>query len=78
MIGVTDQHGNAQILHQPLSDAQFADYKAHPDAYFGRIEPAQKKITDLYEMFEWLMITNKSLAREAILEHFKAAPNLKS
>jgi hypothetical protein len=74
-IGVTDQHGVAQILRQPISDAEFADYKAHPDAYFGRIQPVQKAITDRYEFFEWHMEVNKALPREALLERLKAAPN---
>ncbi len=76
VIGVSDQSGVSYLLRQPLSDAELADYKAHPDAYFGRIQPVQKKITDRYEFFEWLMEANKTLTRETLLERLKAAPNL--
>lgn len=40
LIGVTEQNGVGQILRQPISPAQLADYKAHPDAYFGVVRPA--------------------------------------
>lgn len=31
-------HGwNVAHPHQPMTDAEFGDYKAHPDAYFGKI-----------------------------------------
>ena len=51
-----------------MSDEDLADYKAHPDAYSGRIQPVQKKITDRYELFEFFMECDKGLSRETLLE----------
>ena len=58
-----------------MSDAEFADYKAHPDAYFGRIVSPAKKIESPYELFEWLMEANKGLSRQTILESLATAPD---
>ena len=33
-----------RIFSQPISEDELADYKAHPEAYFGRIQPVSKKI----------------------------------
>jgi SEC-C motif len=71
---VTDAQGRSQIRSEPMSEAQLADYKAHPDAYFGRIASVQKKIEDRYEMFEWLMEANKGLSRSTLLERCIAWP----
>jgi hypothetical protein len=67
-IAVAFTDGTSRILPQPMSDAEFADYKAHPDAYFGRILPVSKKVENRYELFEWLMDTHKGLSRAVLLE----------
>jgi hypothetical protein len=67
-IAVTLTDGTSRILMQPMTDAEFADYKVHPDAYFGKILPVSKKIENQYELFEWFMEANKGLSRAALLE----------
>lgn len=52
-LAVTFTDGTSRLLPQPMTDAEFADYKAHPDAYFGRILSVSKKIENRYELFEW-------------------------
>jgi hypothetical protein len=42
-IAVTFTDGTCRILMQPMTDAEFSDYKAHPDAYFGTILPVPKE-----------------------------------
>lgn len=64
------------ILTETMSDSDLADFKAHPDTYFGRVVPVQKTITDLYEMFEWLMNAQKGMSRDNLLKHFEQAPNI--
>ena len=54
-IGVTDQNGRSHILSEPMTDQQLADYKAHPEPYFGRIQHVGHKIGSKYELFEFLM-----------------------
>ena len=51
-----------------MSEQALADYRAHPDAYFGRVQPVQKRITDRYDLFEFFMECDKGLARETLLE----------
>jgi hypothetical protein len=73
-ISVSDTKGASHILQFPITERELADYKAHPDAYFGRIVPAPKKITDRYSMFEWLMEAHKELSRETLLERLAHSP----
>jgi hypothetical protein len=72
--GVTDQNGQGQILSRPMSDQELAEYEAHPDAYFGIVTPVSKEVTNIFEMFEWLMETQKSLSREQLLGYFANSP----
>jgi hypothetical protein len=74
-IGVNDAQGNAHILRQPISEQELADYKAHPEAYFGKIMPVSKGIQDRYGLFEWLMEAYKELPRATLLERVSKAPN---
>jgi hypothetical protein len=74
-LGITDQNGVGQILRKPMSEQELADYRAHPDAYFGRVQPVQKEVTDRYELFEWFMECHKGLSRQTLLERLAAAPN---
>ncbi len=75
-IAVTFTDGTSRILPQPMTDAEFTDYKAHPDAYFGKILPVSKKLENQYELFEWFMEANKGLTRAVLLERLAQAPNL--
>jgi hypothetical protein len=53
---------------QPMTDAEFSDYKAHPDAYFGKILPTAKRAENQYELFEFFVEANKGLSRTTLLE----------
>lgn len=53
---------------QPMSDAEFGDYKAHPDAYFGKILPVSKRAKNQYELFEFFVEGNKGLPRAMLLQ----------
>ena len=67
-IAVTFTDGTSRILMQPMTDAEFGDYKAHPDAYFGRILPIPKKAEDQYDLFEFFVEANKGLSRATLLQ----------
>jgi hypothetical protein len=75
-IVVSDANGTSQILRKPMSEAELSDYKAHPDAYFGKILPVSKGINDRYELFEWLMEANKGLPRAVLLERLSGGGNV--
>ena len=67
-VGVTDQAGRSCILKEPMTDQQLADYKAHPEAYFGKLQHVGGKVNSPYELFEFFMESYKGLARAALLE----------
>jgi hypothetical protein len=67
-IAVTFTDGTSRILMQPMTDAEFRDYKAHPDAYFGRILRVSKKAENQYELFEFFVEANKGLSRATLLQ----------
>jgi len=77
-ISATDTEGQSHILQFPISDQELADYKAHPDAYFGNVVPVSKPITDRYSLFEWLIEVNKGLSRETLLERVANAPHFEA
>lgn len=66
---------SGRILSFDMSDAALADYKANPDAYFGRLErSSNKKLETPFELFEWLMAAQNDLKREVLLERLKDLP----
>ena len=66
------------ILTRPMSDTELNDYKAHPDAYSGKIAPVTKKIENRYAFFEWLMESQKGMSRETILKHLANASDFET
>ena len=77
-IAVTDDQGRAQILSQPLSSDELADYRANKEAYFGRIQSVGRKITSRQEFFDHLMEIHKHLSREELLSRLAAAPDVET
>ena len=67
-ISVTFTDGTSRVLTEPMTDAEFGDYKAHPDAYFGKILPVGKRVENQYELFEFFMEANKGLSRATLLQ----------
>ncbi|HEX4411114.1 MAG TPA: SEC-C domain-containing protein [Xanthobacteraceae bacterium] len=67
-ISVIFTDGTSRILTQPMTDAEFSDYKAHPDAYFGKILPVGKKVENQYELFEFFVEASKELSRATLLQ----------
>jgi hypothetical protein len=67
-IAATFTDGTSRILMQPMTDAELDDYKAHPDAYFGKILPVSKKAENQYDLFEFFVEANKGLTRATLLQ----------
>lgn len=76
VIGVTALGGGSYLLAEPMTDEQLAEYKAFPEAYFGKIMPVSKKITTPYELFEFWMVSHKHLSRDRLLTELAAHPNI--
>lgn len=71
-VGTTD----GQLLRQPMTEADLADYRAHPEGYFGRVQPPGKKVEHPYELFQFFMDSYGKLSREDILKRFAGSPEL--
>lgn len=64
---ISDQSGHSYVLSEPMTDQQLADYKSHPQAYFGKLQHVGKKITSPYDLFEFFMESYKNLTRAQLL-----------
>ncbi|MFZ3351431.1 MAG: SEC-C domain-containing protein [Xanthobacteraceae bacterium] len=67
-ISVTFTDGTSRIITQPMANAEFTDFKAHPDAYFGRILPVNRRVENQYELFEFFIEANRGLSRAILLQ----------
>jgi hypothetical protein len=68
---VTASDGKSHILAEDMTDDALADYKAHPEAYFGEIQPVSRKVTSQYELFEFLIDSYRSLTRDQLMERMR-------
>ena len=57
-----------QILTRPISDDELADYKNHPDAFFGMIHRQGKRTDDTYEFFEHMVEIHLSYPKSYTLK----------
>ncbi|MBH5373064.1 YecA family protein [Bradyrhizobium glycinis] len=63
------------VLSEAMSEAQFAEYKAHPDAYFGKIVSVNAPVKDAYELFEFFMRAYKDISRDDLISRLAGALN---
>ena len=70
-VGVYTDDGKAYILQEKMTDLQLADYKAHPDAYFGRVQYVSKGIATPYDLFLFFLEGQKDMTRDKLLEQLK-------
>jgi hypothetical protein len=75
---VVAEDGTNHILAGPISDEALADYKAHPEAFFGAIQHVGKKIDDPYELFEFFMRCYKTTPAEKLLEFMQGSPHIEA
>jgi hypothetical protein len=76
-IGVKDTlSGGSFLLKEPMTDQQLADYRAHPESYFGKLQYVGKQANTPYELFEFFMESCKSLGRETLLQRLANRPNV--
>lgn len=68
----------SHILTEPMSDYAMADYKRHPEAYFGEIGRASRKTEDPYELFEFFLETYSQTPKEKLLEFMQGAADIES
>lgn len=76
MISVYDKaNDRACILKEKMSDTQFADYRNHPDAYFGEVRHVPTVSKTPYEFFCALMRIHSDWPRDNLLGRLKLPDN---
>ncbi len=71
-IAVHDKaNDKAYLLKEKMSDAQFADYRNHPDAYFGQVRHVPTVSKTPYEFFCALMRIHSDWPRDNLLGRLK-------
>lgn len=71
IVAIFTDDKQAYLLKEQMSEAQMADYRAHKDAYFGKIKHVPKGIKTPYDMFLFLMRGYKETDRENLLKLLK-------
>jgi hypothetical protein len=71
---ISTPDGKSMIYRRPMSEAARAEYKEHPDTYFGKIQPVGGRINSLFDAFEWLMETYSKSSREFLLKELNKRP----
>ena len=63
----------------PISDDELADYKKHPEVFFGVYKNVSREpLRDVYEVFEWLLSIYSESSKEKLLEIMKNAPDIEA
>ena len=72
---LTLESGESGIYSWPLSDAEMAAYKAHPDTFFGEVSRNSKANTPL-DLYDFFLRGYEKTPKEKILEFFSGRPNI--
>ena len=66
------------IFQEPMTDAEFAAYRSHPETYFGVHREVGNGLKTPLEMFEWLHKNYSQTPRARLLEFLKSAPDFET
>jgi len=69
------ESGESGIYTWPLSDAEMAAYKAHPDTFFGEVSGNSKAETPM-ELYDFFLRGYEKTPKEKILEFFADRQNI--
>lgn len=67
--------GKHVIVEVPISDAELAAYRRHPDTYFGEVRKVAGKAETPVDFCDFFYETYKDTPREKLLEFLKNAPD---
>jgi hypothetical protein len=74
-IGTSTGH----IVTKTMSDDELEDYRNHPEAFWGKIQPSPRKRTEnLYELFEFILDAYSETPKDKLLEFMKGAADFSS
>ncbi len=71
IIAIYTEDQQAHILKTPMSEYQLADYRAHKEAYFGKIKYIPNGIKNPYDLFLFFLEGQTGTKREKLLEQMK-------
>lgn len=67
-IAIYTEHGKTIILKREMTDQELADYRNHPESYFGQIQHVGKNSNNPYDLFEFILSNRLTLTKEQLLE----------
>jgi hypothetical protein len=71
--------GNRSVIFQePMTDAELAAYRSHPETYFGVRQEVGGNLKTPLDMFEWLHKNHSQTPRARLLEFLKASPDFEA
>jgi hypothetical protein len=78
IFSVAMEDGSCHLLREPISDEALADYKAHPEAFFGAVQQVGGPRDNVYGLFEFFLNNFKNTSTEKLLELLKDAPDIEA
>ncbi len=68
--------GRSIIATCPLTEAELAAYRRHPDTVFGTHRPQGRRIDDPLELFDWFFDTYRHTPKDRLLEFMRDRPDI--
>jgi len=76
--GLSFDDSKAGIYTWPLSDAEMAAWRKHPDTFFGEVGQRSTKANDPLELYDFIHSVYRQTPRERLLEFMAGAPDIAS
>lgn len=74
--GLSFENGKSAIYTWPLSDAEMAAWRKHPDTFFGEVGQRSTKAKDPLDLYEFIHNSYRQTPRERLLELMVEAPDI--
>jgi hypothetical protein len=74
--GLTLDNGKSIVCSWPLSDAEIAAWRKHPDTFFGEVGQRSTKANDPLELYDFIHNVYRQTPRERLLEFMTGAPDI--
>jgi hypothetical protein len=75
VMGVYQTATNNFMVTCPLTDAEFAAWKRHPETFFGEVRQQSKGVKNWLELAKFFYESYQHTAREKLLEWMRGAPD---
>lgn len=78
VMGVYQTATSSFMVNCPLTDAEFAAWKRHPDTFFGEVRQQSKTVENWLDLAKFFYETYQNTSREKLLEWMKGALDYES